>query len=667
MKNNIHLFTIVFFLVYPVYANSDWWSDRRDAVAKPTNKYLDEKSKAIHKKSKAGIKSTNEYIDEKTKAIHRKSKAGIKNANEYIDEKTKATHRKYKATQRNISNKYNASVRNLNRESSRRQKDFNAQINNIQNKSQASFNRIENQTTNSINDIRRGAQYESQKANQRIQASTRKLEEFKRNNPTNHRALSSAFEAAQQSVSTTSKKFGTSTKNAFSRLESSAAAKTIHRWGKRASTEKIVKGVNNTVDHIEHLESARELNRWGKRASMENVRKAVPNTVEYWESSDEGRALNNLGKHVSVENISKGVQNTKDYWESSETGKTLHEFGTRASMENIRKGRTSTFEYMESTQAGKTVKGLVAELKKTGVYKQLQNSLLSTVIAEPKNLELIEESKIYLDRGAHPVYYINGVMTDRRYAYLEAEFLARMIERPVYLLHNPSACGDSGFIGGASCVGDWGESFLDKSWPLKITAAMPVQHNNTTKQLAYILYYQPSPITIISHSQGTIITRNALMTVALLGKERKMRKGVAWTATGMPMQNSEVWPMPDDFLLHVNPNDPIAAVVGLRGGGHTMESLIALGVTHNPMCNYFPKIYNYNADPSDYRLAKGTYKAFYHGRKLLSQCHDFSKAGTYTANKRTSVDPESKMPYAISVDGYFNPSTMDRPETVSLN
>jgi hypothetical protein len=219
----------------------------------------------------------------------------------------------------------------------------------------------------------------------------------------------------------------------------------------------------------------------------------------------------------------------------------------------------------------------------------------------PKNVILVGEDTY---DGA-PIIYVNGIATHRHQAIENAEVLAFYLQRPVFLLHNKSQ----------EIAIDLKQSIYDRGWPFGSAIWEPdeiinslffsqegriLQANQTTRELTWILYHVQEPITIVAHSQGTLITRNAIFTVSsLLGKREKMQKDVYWAALGVPMGTSEILVKPNnfDFLVHVE--DPVAGFIGFN-------SFERYDIEEHGACeSYFPRLYNFNNVNTDFRLSIG--------------------------------------------------------------
>lgn len=193
------------------------------------------------------------------------------------------------------------------------------------------------------------------------------------------------------------------------------------------------------------------------------------------------------------------------------------------------------------------------------------------------------------------VYYINGMFTSRKLAREEARHVARRFggRRRVELLYN---AGTDPRVDAERAANDVDEAYRDRVWPLYLYGLLTggslrslaqnmlfgqsaLQHNPTTRQVARLLHDHPqSCISIIGYSQGALIVRNALYTLAVLGKEDFVTKHVAFVAPGLPINDNEVWPVPRKFTPLERPNDPVPAVLGLRSRDVSWREL---GLAHH--------------------------------------------------------------------------------------
>jgi hypothetical protein len=154
-----------------------------------------------------------------------------------------------------------------------------------------------------------------------------------------------------------------------------------------------------------------------------------------------------------------------------------------------------------------------------------------------------------------PVYYVNGMQTASDKAFDEAEALAKRVQRPVLLVYCPSI----------SLEQDLQDAIYDRSWAYQFQTGLRFQGNTTTKYLTYVLLHlaEGEKISIVSHSRGCLITRNALLAADWLGAE-DLAARVAWVETGTPLPDNEIGVKPNRFQAFANDGDLIASELGLK-------------------------------------------------------------------------------------------------------
>ena len=219
---------------------------------------------------------------------------------------------------------------------------------------------------------------------------------------------------------------------------------------------------------------------------------------------------------------------------------------------------------------GLRLKTLAVNIRDTPLYNACQFLPPESLMESP---ECIEAGNEY---SGDPVYYINGIWTLQDSALESAQMLAGRLQRPVQLLYNPSELNPPDFqTGTPGFFGDIGEAIYDSVWPLVTCAMTPeqlkepaeksIQLNPTTRKVTHLLYYSDRPVSIVTHSQGCIIVRNACFALFLLGKEQWVEDNLAWVATGIPLHENEVWPKPCKYTSLVHKDDPIPGLIGLQG------------------------------------------------------------------------------------------------------
>jgi hypothetical protein len=146
--------------------------------------------------------------------------------------------------------------------------------------------------------------------------------------------------------------------------------------------------------------------------------------------------------------------------------------------------------------------------------------------------------------------------TSREKAIDEARALAHL-GRPVYLIYNGTSAPlvDQGINVGVER--DFSECVKDYLW-----SEILRQHNPTTKELTGFLYRAAKAglhISVVAHSQGNLILRNALKTLRLFEEESWYRANLAWVATGSPINPEEYGVAKVKDLLN-SPSDPISVL-----------------------------------------------------------------------------------------------------------
>ncbi|MEZ6087135.1 MAG: hypothetical protein R3C05_03700 [Pirellulaceae bacterium] len=228
-----------------------------------------------------------------------------------------------------------------------------------------------------------------------------------------------------------------------------------------------------------------------------------------------------------------------------------------------------------------------------------QNEKLIPLLTEPPDTIVRGE-----DLTGPPIWFVNGITTKRAEAIAMADEISTRLRRPVHLLHNPTFMEPphhSGLKVPGFGTDDLSECLYDRLWPATILnklnkldeAALrqmvaddlPLQGNPTTRQLAHVLLNAEAPIDLITHSQGCIIARNAMYTLAMLGARQKAEETIAWIAAGIPLNDKELSPLPKQTTILDVGADPVAKIVGLRGG--TREYV---GSDHSFLEHYSPQL-----------------------------------------------------------------------------
>ena len=209
--------------------------------------------------------------------------------------------------------------------------------------------------------------------------------------------------------------------------------------------------------------------------------------------------------------------------------------------------------------------------------------LRSPNLVEPANLILVDPLQAAgLER--EPVYYVNGPWRTRAQAVEEANQLARQMKQPVWLLYNatiddpehvnredylrllshllffglpvPENLVDA-TLEGADLVNvegldkkklaDVAEAQWDSRWYDWMSQAptvelagrkeqvFPHQHNAATRQLASVLLEADGPLTVVTHSQGGLIFRNASLIASQLSDTEWSKRRITWRWIALPL------------------------------------------------------------------------------------------------------------------------------------
>ena len=240
----------------------------------------------------------------------------------------------------------------------------------------------------------------------------------------------------------------------------------------------------------------------------------------------------------------------------------------------------------------------INSVKKLPLFRETQTLLLRGLLEEPNFVVCGEEYP------GPVVWHVNGAYTTKKEAIMAGRLIAQQLHRRVHVLHNPT-CIEPPFETGLEIDGfgdnDYGECAYDRLWPTMVAsrpellAVLPLlsfrgnqpklQANPTTRQLAWVLYHADGPVSLVTHSQGCLIARNAFVSIAMLGKESTIRNDVAWVAAGIPLNDNEIWPRPKKTMVLPYQNDSVPKLIGLRGGGIECN-----GEDHDMFDEYIPRI-----------------------------------------------------------------------------
>lgn len=221
-----------------------------------------------------------------------------------------------------------------------------------------------------------------------------------------------------------------------------------------------------------------------------------------------------------------------------------------------------------------------------------QPSSANRELMEEPRITLVEpDSQSSLSHGLDDpnlVYYVNGMLTPEDAAQYEAKALANHLGRPVGLIYNRTS---------GNAAEDALQAVYDRSWPTALAAKLGTpsnkitQKNRTTRRLTHLLVHtQRDHISIVTHSQGCLIMRNALLTAKELRVSGSLENGIRWVATGVPLQDEELLVKIDRYTPLANKNDPVAKILG--SFTVDLDELAPSLAGHDFITAYVPKIQN---------------------------------------------------------------------------
>lgn len=322
---------------------------------------------------------------------------------------------------------------------------------------------------------------------------------------------------------------------------------------------------------------------------------------------------------------------------------------------------------------------LVVQIKTTQVYKDIQSALTDSV--ESQFLEKPDPIMLCEGYPGDPVYFVNGIMNSRADAIKSGKHLACILGRPVHVIHNPSSVypKDTGGVVNTGTplfildpLGDFRECVYDRLWPIELglmfaaatslidlTKGAPfLQLNPTTRQVAHLLYHAATPISIVSHSQGCIIVRNACFTLALLGKADWIGKQLAWHAVASPLGEPEMTlaAKPAIFNSPTIPNDPISYLFAPMGPPYpplgVTDDLAALRFT----AHYFVDSY----------LKENTVRSEHVWQQTLASASGARSLSMQQVVTKLLPTLLPKAGFPLSVRGSIVPLSCERPGAHSL-
>ena len=240
------------------------------------------------------------------------------------------------------------------------------------------------------------------------------------------------------------------------------------------------------------------------------------------------------------------------------------------------------------------LKVLADSIRDSPRFEEFNSFPLSAFMQPPRPI------RTGLGYPGEPVYHVNGIWTDKIKATAAAEALAKHLRRPVFLIYNASGVRSLASRRGIPLVRKTGlmEVVYAGIWPL-LACAMPperlsamgggkIQTNVATRKLTSLFYNAKKPISVVSHSEGCTIARNACFALFLLNKEDWVRDHLAWVTTGIPLHDSVVWPKPTKYTSLIDKDDPVPKMIGFEDWDHVDISIMRF--QHGFVQHYLPKI-----------------------------------------------------------------------------
>ena len=241
----------------------------------------------------------------------------------------------------------------------------------------------------------------------------------------------------------------------------------------------------------------------------------------------------------------------------------------------------------------------VDRLPKQWWFDQDNRSLALLLLEIPKPILRRE------DLPGPPVWFVNGITTTRADAIEMGDKLAEKLGRRVHVLHNPTFLeppNSTGLDVPGYGKDDLSECLYDRLWPATVVNRLDrikdegglesllqekdwLQGNPTTRQLTYALLMAKGPFDLVTHSQGCLIARNAFFSLAMLNRRAHCEHQIAWIAAGIPLNDHEISPRPHQTKILNVGDDPVAKIVGLRGGTREYK-----GADHSFLEHYLQQI-----------------------------------------------------------------------------
>lgn len=257
-----------------------------------------------------------------------------------------------------------------------------------------------------------------------------------------------------------------------------------------------------------------------------------------------------------------------------------------------------------SPKAGGLAGSLSSSLELLDVLQEMKTA---DQYSTPRSFNMMEPPELHRvgqEFSGQPVYFVNGINNSFDDAVQSALQLSKHLKRTVDLLYSPSETVSSTFVTDVP-LPDILEASNDRNWPKSRFFDMGIQPNRAVRQLAYLLYHSSTNISVITHSQGGLLMRNALMIAHECKPKTRVVERVKWVAAGIPLPDSGIYNKPEGFIALENPLDFVSHQRGVErrmfvDGPRNLYLhmlLIFTGVQHEPVGHSFPD-YLHKIEPS---------------------------------------------------------------------
>lgn len=170
------------------------------------------------------------------------------------------------------------------------------------------------------------------------------------------------------------------------------------------------------------------------------------------------------------------------------------------------------------------------------------------------------------------ILFINGMATTREEALAEASALAEHLGRPVGLLYNLHT----------TKLSDAAQALRDRTdmfWTLFAPSG-----DRTVRQLIYFLANTPGNISLVSHSQGSLIVNAALRQA--IRRNPSIEARIRWVGLGSPFVQAEVpYALNKKTFIH-HSGDPVTEVLG----GNALEDQSQQWKSGHAFQTYLPQV-----------------------------------------------------------------------------